>query len=154
MTEITTSSRRAQVALLRAVAVWAVVGLAAGLFYREFTKANGHPEGMSGQLALAHTHILTLGFIVLLVVLVIERAFAVSRSRLFRWFFWIYNAGVLLTSGMLVWHGILQVRGVDSSSMIAGIAGLGHMLIGSALVLLLLMLRTSIRGAQPAAVED
>lgn len=152
MNEITASSRRAQLTLLRAVAVWAVVGLLAGLFYREFTKANGYPEGFDGQLALAHTHVLTLGFIVLLVVLVVERVFALSRSRLFRWFFWIYNAGVLLTTGMLVWHGILQVQGAESSSMIAGIAGLGHMLIGAALVLLL-MLRTSIRRAQPAAVE-
>lgn len=139
------ASRTAQLLLLRGVAVYTVVGLAAGLFYREFTKANGYPEGLMGQLGLAHTHILTLGMIVLLIVLALEKSFALSSSRLFRWFFWVYNTGVVLTGSMLIWHGMLQVQGLESSKMIAGIAGLGHMLIGGGFVLLLLALRTVIR---------
>ena len=50
--------------LLGATTVYIVLGLGAGLFYREFTKANGFPDGLSGQLAVAHTHILTLGALV------------------------------------------------------------------------------------------
>lgn len=145
MTEITTTSRSAQLLILRAAAVYAVAGLAAGLFYREFTKANGFPEGLSGQLGLAHTHVLTLGFIGLLIVLVLEKVFALSSTRLFRWFFWLYNAGIVLTTTMLIWHGMLQVLNLESSKMIAGIAGLGHMLIGAGFVLLLLGLRNAIR---------
>lgn len=141
------AQRAAQLLLLRAVAIYTVIGLAAGLFYREFTKANGYPEGLMGQLGLAHTHILTLGMIVLLIVLALEKVFSLSSSRLFRWFFWIYNAGVVLTSAMLVWHGMLQVQGLESSKMIAGIAGLGHMLVGAGFILLLLSLRTAIRRA-------
>ncbi len=148
------AQRAAQLLLLRAVAVYTFVGLAAGLFYREFTKANGYPEGLMGQLGLAHTHILTLGLIVLLIVLALEKVFSLSASRLFRWFFWTYNAGVALTAAMLVWHGMLQVQDLESSKMIAGIAGLGHMLVGAGLVLLLLSLRTAIRlgpiAAEPA----
>lgn len=140
-----TRSRSTQLRILGAVAVYTVLGLAAGLFYREFTKANGHPDGLMGQLGLAHTHILTLGMIVLLIVLVLEKSFALSSSPLFRWFFWIYNAGVVLTSAMLVWHGVLQVQGVESSGMIAGLAGLGHMLLGAGFVLLLLAIRSAIR---------
>ncbi|MCK3770999.1 DUF2871 domain-containing protein [Microbacterium aerolatum] len=140
-----TVSRSAQLQLLGAVAVYTVLGLAAGLFYREFTKLNGYPEGMMGQLGVAHTHILTLGMIVLLIALVLERSFSLSSSRLFRWFFWIYNTGVVLTSAMLVWHGMLQVQGLASSKMIAGIAGLGHMLVGAGFVLLLLALLSAIR---------
>lgn len=140
-----TVSRSAQLQLLGGVAVYTVLGLAAGLFYREFTKLNGYPEGMMGQLGVAHTHILTLGMIVLLIVLVLERSFSLSSSRLFRWFFWIYNTGVVLTSAMLVWHGMLQVQGLASSKMIAGIAGLGHMLVGAGFVLLLLALLSAIR---------
>lgn len=140
-----TVSRSAQLQLLTAVAVYTVLGLAAGVFYREFTKLNGFEEGMAGQLGLAHTHILTLGMIVLLIVLVLEKTFAVSTSRLFRWFFWIYNAGVVLTSSMLIWHGMLQVQGLESSKMIAGIAGLGHMLVGAGFVLLLISLFSRIR---------
>ncbi len=148
-TSITTTtravSRTAQLQLLSSVTAYTVLGLAAGLFYREFTKANGYPEGLMGQLGLAHTHILTLGMIVLLIVLALERSFSLSSSRLFRWFFWIYNAGVVLTSSMLVWHGMLQVQSLESSKMIAGLAGLGHMLVGAGFVLLLLSLFSRIR---------
>lgn len=140
-----TTSRSAQLLLLGAVAFYTVAGLAAGLFYREFTKANGYPEGLMGQLGLAHTHILTLGMIVLLIVIVLEKVFSLSSSRLFHWFFWIYNLGVVLTTAMLIWHGMLQVLGRESSSMIAGIAGLGHMLVGAGFVLLLLALFSRIR---------
>lgn len=130
--------------LLAAVTAYTLVGLAAGLFYREFTKLNGFEEGMHGQLGLAHTHILTLGVIVLLVVMALEKSFALSAGRLFRWFFWIYNAGVVVTAVGLVWHGMLQVIGQESSKMIAGIAGTGHMLLGAGFVLLLLMLRKAV----------
>lgn len=146
-------SRNAQLLLLRAVTVYTVMGLAAGLFYREFTKGNGYPEGLMGQLGLAHTHILTLGMIVLLIVLALEKSFALSSSTLFRWFFWIYNVGVVLTGAMLIWHGMLQVQGLESSKMIAGIAGLGHMLVGAGFVLLLLSVRSAIR-REPAASQD
>ncbi|MGB4137299.1 MAG: DUF2871 domain-containing protein [Microbacterium sp.] len=139
------SSRPALSLLLLATAVYTVLGLAAGLFYREFTKANGFEEGMPGQLAVSHTHILVLGMMVPLIVLALEKSFRLSDSRLFRWFFWIYNAGVLLTTAMLVWHGILQVLAVESSKMISGLAGLGHTLIGAGFVLLLLNLWKAIR---------
>lgn len=146
------AQRAAQLLLLRAVATYTVVGLAAGLFYREFTKANGYPEGMMGQLGLAHTHILTLGMIVLLIVLALEKVFSLSSNRLFRWFFWVYNAGVVVTTAMQIWHGMLQVQRLESSKMIAGIAGLGHMLVGAGFVLLLLSLRTAIRRAPVSQV--
>lgn len=133
-----------------------VAGVLSGLFYREFTKLNDFPEGGSTQLGLAHTHLLTLGFIVLLIVLVLEKVFTLSRSRLFGWFFWIYNAGVILTSAMLVWHGSLTVLGEESSKMIAGIAGTGHMLLTAGMVLLFLSLRRALltdRRARGVATE-
>jgi hypothetical protein len=52
-----------------------VAGVLSGLFYREFTKLNGFAEGQPTQLGLVHTHLLTLGFIVLLIVLVLEKVF-------------------------------------------------------------------------------
>jgi len=122
-----------------------VVGVLSGLFYREFTKLNDFPEGQFTQLGLAHTHLLTLGFIILLIVLVLEKAFALSRSKLFAWFFWLYNAGVVITAAMLIWHGSLTVLGEESTKMIAGIAGIGHMLLTAGLVLLFLALGRAIR---------
>ncbi|WAA66007.1 DUF2871 domain-containing protein [Microbacterium oxydans] len=128
--------------LFYAAFAYMIVGVASGLFYREFTKINDFPEGESTQLGLVHTHLLVLGFVVLLIVLLLEKVFALSESRLFGWFFWIYNAGLVLTSAMLVWHGSLTVLGEESSSMIAGIAGLGHILLSAGMVLLFLALRT------------
>ena len=127
--------------LFYAAFAYMLIGVASGLFYREFTKLNDFPEGQSTQLGLVHTHLLVLGFVVLLIVLLLEKAFALSESRLFGWFFWIYNAGLVLTSAMLVWHGCLTVLGLESSKMIAGIAGTGHMLLTAGMVLLFLALR-------------
>ena len=137
--------RRALRLLLTATSVFTVLGLAAGLFYREYTKANGFPEGLNGQLGLAHTHILTLGMIVPLIVMALEKSFTLSSGRLFSWFFWIYNAGVVVTTGTLVWHGMLQVQGVEGSAAISGIAGFGHIFLGTGFVLLLLSLGSAIR---------
>lgn len=142
--------------LFYAAFAYMLVGVASGLFFREFTKLNDFPEGEFTQLGLAHTHLLTLGFIVLLIVLVLEKVFTLSRSRLFTWFFWIYNAGVVLTSAMLIWHGMLTVLGEESSKMIAGIAGTGHILVTAGMILLFLALRKAIVGdrvTKAAAVE-
>ena len=131
--------------LFYAAFAYMLVGVASGLFYREFTKLNDFPEGEFTQLGLAHTHLLTLGFIVLLIVLVLEKVFTLSRSKLFGWFFWVYNVGVIVTSAMLIWHGSLTVLGEESGAMIAGIAGMGHILLTAGMILLFLALGTALR---------
>ena len=134
--------------LYLAAFAYLIIGVASGLYYRELTKLTGWPEGQPTQLGVAHTHLLTLGFVVLLIVLALEKAFTVSRSRLFGWFFWVYNAGVILTSAMLVLHGSMTVLGMESSKAIAGIAGMGHMLLTAGLILLLLALRGPVVGSR------
>lgn len=130
-----------------------LAGVSAGLFYREFTKLNDFPEGQFTQLGLAHTHLLALGFIVLLIVLALEKVFTISRSRkLFDWFFWLYNAGLILTAAMLILHGSLTVLGEESNKMISGIAGLGHMLITAGMIVFFVALRRAV--IQPAPAQD
>lgn len=124
------------------------VGVASGLFYREFTKANDFPSGQFTQLSLVHTHLLTLGFIVLLIILALEKLFKLSETKFFSGFFWTYNAGLIVTAGAMVWHGSLTVLGKESSAMISGIAGLGHILLTVGMVLLFLSLRTAIKSSQ------
>ena len=53
---------------------------------------------------------------------------------------------------MLVWHGSLTVLGQESTKMIAGIAGTGHMLLTAAMVLLFLALGRAIGRDRAAAV--
>ena len=130
--------------IFNAAFAYMIIGVLSGLFYREFTKANDFPEGDFTQLGLVHTHLLTLGFIVLLIVLVLDKVFGLSGTKLFSWFFWTYNAGVVLTSATMVWHGMLTVLDQESSAMIAGIAGLGHIALSVGMVLLFLALRKKV----------
>ncbi|UOR00899.1 DUF2871 domain-containing protein [Leucobacter allii] len=137
--------------LLVSAFVYAGLGVASGLFYREFTQLNGFPEGEFTQLGLTHTHLLALGFFPFLILLGLERLFALSRfRRRFRWFLGLYHAGVILTSAMLIVHGVLTVLGLESSKMIAGVAGLGHIAITAAIIVLFFTLRSAIAPAAPA----
>ncbi|MFD5599147.1 DUF2871 domain-containing protein [Leucobacter sp. NPDC058333] len=132
--------------LLISAFVYGGVGVASGLFYREFTKLNDFPAGEFTQLGLVHTHLLSLGFFPFLILLGLERIFQLSAAtRRYRWFLWLYHAGIIITSAMMLVHGSLTVVGAESSKMIAGIAGLGHMSITAAIVLLFFVLRTAIR---------
>ena len=130
--------------IFNAAFTYMIIGVLAGLFYREFTKANDFPEGEFTQLGVVHTHLLTLGFIVLLIVLALDKVFGLSGTKLFSWFFWLYNVGVILTAGMMVWHGSLTVLGQQSNAMIAGIAGLGHIALSVSFVLFFLALRKKV----------
>ena len=122
------------------------MGLGAGVFYREFTRANDFPEGQFTQLGVAHTHLLALGFMMFLIFLVVDKVFAVSHNKkLFNSFFWFYNAGVVVTVAMLIWHGSLTVLGEESTAMIAGIAGLGHIFITVGLSLFLVALGRALK---------
>ncbi|RKT81953.1 Protein of unknown function [Saccharopolyspora antimicrobica] len=124
-----------------------VLGLAAGLYYRELTKAQEFTGDT--QLAVAHTHLLALGMLFFLVVLALDKAFGLSGNRLFTLFFWFYNSGLALTAAMMLVHGTMTVLGAESSAAISGIAGLGHILITVGLVHLFLALRKAL----PARAE-
>ncbi|MFD4369580.1 DUF2871 domain-containing protein [Rhodococcus sp. NPDC058521] len=124
-----------------------IAGLLAGLYFRELTKA----EGFTGdtQLGVLHTHLLTLGVVFLLVVLAFEKLFRLSESRQFTWFFRTYNAGVVVTTGMLAVHGTMTVLGKEVSPAISGIAGLGHILLTVGFVLFFFAVQTRITNPSP-----
>jgi len=58
---------------------WLVIGLLGGVFSREFTKA--HDVTAWTQLKVVHTHSLALGFMLTLIVLLLERTFTLSQHR-------------------------------------------------------------------------
>ena len=131
--------------LINIAFAYMLVGVASGLFFREFTKMNDFPEGGWTQLSVVHTHLLVLGFIVTLLVLLLEKAFNISSHRkLYAWFMGTYHAGVIITAGMQLTHGMLTVLDIESSAMISGIAGLGHMALTAGMILLFIMLRRSV----------
>ena len=137
--------------LFTASCCYLAAGLLAGVFYREFTKMNDFPEGEFTQLGVAHTHLLALGFMTSLIVLALEKVIGISRSpKLFAWFFWLYNAGVVVTASMMIWHGSLTVLGKESNAMISGIAGLGHISITAGLIILMVALSRALPAREAA----
>ncbi|QOQ39753.1 DUF2871 domain-containing protein [Trueperella pecoris] len=117
---------------------YAAVGLISGLVYRTMTmKMEVVPVN---QLSTTHTHFLALGMMVMLIVLGLEATMKISQSRAFRVFCWTYNAGLILTGGVMMWHGIVQIGGGEGGPAIAGIAGVGHILLTVGIVSLLVSL--------------
>lgn len=128
--------------LLGTSLIYAIAGLAGGVFFREFTKFNGF-QGQT-TLGLLHTHLLLLGMVMFLVLSMLEKEFHLSEHRLYPIWFVIYNAGLILTVIMLGVRGVVQVlqtplsAGADGA--ISGIAGLGHLALGVGIVLIFVML--------------
>ncbi|GAA1187959.1 DUF2871 domain-containing protein [Brevibacterium paucivorans] len=123
-----------------AALTYLILGLASGVFYREYTKIVGFDTGQYTQLSTLHTHLLALGFLFMLIVLALDKVFDLSSSTTFYTFFWTYNAGMAVTITMMVVHGIMAVGGSSSNGMTAGIAGLGHILLTFGLVSLMMSL--------------
>lgn len=138
--------------LLWSAGAWTALGLASGLYYREFTRQLDF-AGVT-QLSVAHTHALALGTTILLIVLALTQVFSLDDDRRLRLFLLFWNIGLALTAGMLVVKGTLQVLAhpIAESPMLAGISGLGHMILSGTLVLLFLILRRALsRAPEPAA---
>ena len=119
---------------LVAAMVYTGLGLAAGLLYRTLT--HDQESWAFTQLNVAHTHLLVLGTIFMLLFLALERLFQLREGRWHRTFWMTYNAGVGLSATMMIVNGILQLAGADEvlPGMRAGVAGIGHILITVAFV--------------------
>lgn len=137
--------------LLYTAFAFGTTGVLSGLYYRELTKANDFMDRSASQLPLVHTHLLVLGFVFLLIVLALEKLFAISAAapRAFTWFYWLWTVGVAVTGGMMLVKGTLVVLGTDASSAaFAGIAGLGHISLAVAVVVLFVSLRAALKKAE------
>lgn len=126
--------------------LYAVLAMAGGVFYREFTKFNGFAGKTT--LGVVHTHYFLLGMVFFLLLLVLEKNFsftAASTARVLA----VYHVGLNLTAVMFVVRGVTQVLGTPLSSgasaAISGIAGIGHILLGVSLVLVLVQIRRSVK---------
>lgn len=124
--------------------IYAIAAMAGGVFYREFTKF----RGFTGATALGkvHTHLFLLGMVVFLLVALFAAHHDLETIKSFRIFMRIYNIGVPITAVMLAVRGAAQVLdaplSAGASASISGIAGIGHILTGTGLILLILSLKT------------
>lgn len=135
--------------LFWAAAGYAALGLAGGLYFRELTKAKDFTGDT--ELAVVHTHLLALGMLVFLLLIPLERVMSLSANRrLFAAFFWTYNAGLVITAGAMTAIGTRTVLGRSNGAALAGIAGLGHILLTVAFVLFFIGLGRRVLGAGKA----
>ena len=129
-----------------------ILGLVSGLYYRELTKLNDFTGDT--QLSVVHTHILALGMLFFLIVLALEKAFALTEGKLFAQFFWIYNGGLALTAGAMLVRGTLTVLGHSTGAAFDGVAGLGHIVLTVGLVLFFINLGKRIPSSSDKAKES
>ena len=122
--------------------LYAVLAMAGGVFYREFTKLNGYTDPTA--LSVVHTHYFLLGMVFFLLLLLLEKNFSFTGARTGR-ILAVYHAGLNLTAALLAVRGVTQVLGTTpgADAAISGLAGVGHILLGVSLVLLLLQIRRS-----------
>ncbi|OEL05263.1 hypothetical protein AST13_10290 [Staphylococcus xylosus] len=131
--------------LMFSSAFYTLLGMLSGLFYREMSKG----ENFSGysQLNVTHTHLLVLGTIMFLIFMVIEYQLKLTKnSKLFNSFFYLFHLGILVTVAMQYVNGIATIKGFSFSvsPAIAGIAGLGHIMISIAFILFFVLLNKRI----------
>ncbi|HCT0390320.1 TPA: DUF2871 domain-containing protein [Staphylococcus pseudintermedius] len=128
--------------ILYAFMTYTVLGLLSGFAYRELTV---HYEFTgSTQMSVMHTHLLTLGMFMFLILIPIEKLFKISSYYLFNWYFIIYNIGVLTTVSMQFMKGFKQISGGTTPASFAGFAGIGHVTITAGFILLFFLLRQAI----------
>ena len=126
-----------------AALIYAVIALTSGVFYREFTKLNDF-TGKTNLSAL-HTHYFVLGMFFFLILLLMENAFHLSNQPKLASAVVIYHIGLNLSTIMLFVRGVQQVlietpsHGLDAS--IAGVSGLGHIVLGVGLILILIKIK-------------
>ena len=118
-----------------------ILGLALGIFFREFTKLNDF-TGIT-TLSATHTHALVLGFIFFLVIVILEKVFTISNIKHFNIWLITYNIGLLSLISTLVARGILEILNKDFAGL-PHIAGTSHAILGLSLIWFMIILKKSI----------
>lgn len=122
---------------------YAIAGLACGVFYREFTKFNAFTGKTT--LAFTHLHFLVMGTLLFLILAAIALHTDLAEQARFQQFRKVYAVALPFMAVMFFVRGILQVLqtplSTGANAAISGIAGISHILMTAALVLLFLALR-------------
>lgn len=132
--------------LINTAAYYAVAGLFAGAFYREFTKYMGY-TGVTA-LGKAHTHLFALGMLMFLIVTALASTTEITKSEYFDRFYFYYNIGVGLSATMIFCRGLYEVIGLNNNVLdlvISWTAGAGHVAVTIGLAFLFLSLKQTIK---------
>lgn len=125
--------------------VYGVFAMMSGVFYREFTKWNGYTGKTT--LAFTHLHLFVLGSVLFLLLALFSQITDLEQKKTFQYFLRMYNIALPFMIMMFFVRGIFQTLQIELSSgisaMISGIAGLSHIMMAIAVVLLFTALQKS-----------
>ena len=122
--------------------IYLILGLIAGVFYRELTRASN----FTGETVLrgVHTHILVLGFVFFLVVLLLEKNFELSKLKSIKAWLITYQVAFVAVIATMVVRGVAEVKGFDVAGL-SHMAGVSHTLLGIALIWFMVLLGKAIK---------
>ena len=126
-----------------AAIVYAILAMAGGVFYREFTKYLAFTG--KTNLSLVHSHYFVLGMAFFLLLALLEKAFTFSANQGVKGWITVYHIGLNLTSICLFLRGFVQATQTTLSSglnaSLSGMSGIGHALLGVGMLALLFLIR-------------
>ena len=119
-----------------------MLGLIAGVFYRELTRMSD----FTGETVLkgVHTHILVLGFVFFLVVLLLEKKLGISNLKSTKAWLITYQVALVTVVATMVARGVAQVKGFEIAGL-SHMAGASHALLGIALIWFMILLGKAIK---------
>lgn len=133
----------------KAAVVYAVLAMAGGVFYREFTKFYAFTQKTT--LSVVHAHYLLLGVLFPLLFLLLQKAFSFAGKHTGKALV-LYHVGLNITCVMLLVRGVFQVMQTPLSTAvnasISGVAGIGHILLGGGFIWLLVQILHSVQAAE------
>lgn len=140
--------------ILKDSAVFLLMGLVGGVFYREFTKIFSWKEFTT--LSIVHVHLIALGFITLLVIYGLMES-EKARIEEIKNPLTAYIAGLIWTVVSFMVRGIYSITSSEyelfPDAALSGIAGMGHILLGVSMVCLILKI-ISIKAYNKGLKED
>ncbi|WP_050615184.1 DUF2871 domain-containing protein [Bacillus testis] len=127
-----------------------IAALVSGVLWRELAKFNDVTEATS--LGKVHGHLMTLGFIMFLLFIIMERIFHISAHKQFNLFFIVYHIGVITATLMMLIRGYVSIMVIKGSldlsdgldAAISGMAGLSHIVLSLGLILFMVILKKSL----------
>lgn len=122
--------------------IYLILALIGGVFYREFTKAFEFTGKMT--LSIVHVHFFVLGVVLFLIIAILNHLINLEQNKGFKVFLILYNISLPFIAVMFLTRGIIQVLNLSLSpainSMISGIAGVSHFMLGGSLIFLFVLL--------------
>ena len=127
--------------------IYAIAAMVFGVFFREFTKFNNFTGNTT--LSLLHVHLFALGMLFFLIVASLNNNFSITKHKKFKFFFYSYNIGLVITTAILLWRGILQTLLIEPTpainASISGIAGIGHILLSIGIITFFIIIKSQLK---------